>query len=95
MAMKKKASVKKNRDKRNAEQELGEPQADKAELADQLTEEKQEEKDGAEPADSQTVEVTSLSPEEMQKLVQEKEQQYDRLLRLQADFDNYRKRIAS
>lgn len=93
MAMKKKASVKKNRDKGNAEQELDEPQANKAELADQLTEEEQEEKDGAEPADSQTVEVTSLSPEEMQKLVQEKEQQYDRLLRLQADFENYRKRI--
>jgi len=93
MAMKKKASVKKNRDKGNAEQELDEPQADKAESADQLTEEEQEEKDGAEPADSQAVEVTSLLPEEMQKLVQEKEQQYDRLLRLQADFDNYRKRI--
>ena len=33
------------------------------------------------------------SPEELARLVQEKEEQHDRLLRIQADFDNYRKRV--
>ncbi len=32
-------------------------------------------------------------PEELARLVQEKEEQHDRLLRIQADFDNYRKRV--
>lgn len=33
------------------------------------------------------------SPEEIEKIIQEKEEYYDRLLRVQADFDNYRKRV--
>ncbi len=45
---------------------------------------------GAEPA---LVESIPLTSEEIEKVLQEKEQYYDRLLRTQADFDNYRKRV--
>jgi molecular chaperone GrpE len=41
----------------------------------------------------ETAEEISLSPEEIKELIREKEEQYDRLLRMQADFDNYRKRV--
>jgi molecular chaperone GrpE len=34
-----------------------------------------------------------LTPEEAEKIVQEKDECYDRLLRTAADFDNYRKRV--
>lgn len=37
--------------------------------------------------------VETEGEEEIARLVQEKEEQHDRLLRVQADFDNYRKRI--
>ena len=40
-----------------------------------------------------TVEEISLSPDDIAKLIKEKEDHYDRLLRTQADFDNYRKRV--
>jgi molecular chaperone GrpE len=39
-------------------------------------------------------EGADLTPdEEIAKLIQEKQEQYERLLRVQADFDNYRKRV--
>ncbi len=43
----------------------------------------------------ETVEAETAPPlaEDVAKLVQEKEEYYDRLLRTQADFDNYRKRV--
>ncbi len=48
---------------------------------------------GRPEADEREVtEEVLLSPDEITKLLQEKEEQYDRLLRTQADFDNYRKR---
>lgn len=43
-----------------------------------------------EPAEA---EASTLSAEDIAKLVQEKDEYYDRLLRTQADFDNYRKRV--
>lgn len=46
-----------------------------------------------ETIEPEAAEEISLSPEEIVKLVKEKEEQYDRLLRTQADFDNYRKRV--
>jgi molecular chaperone GrpE len=48
----------------------------------------EEPEQGAKPAATEPI-----SPEEVAKLVREKEECYDRLLRTQADFDNYRKRI--
>jgi len=53
-------------------------------------EEKTSETETIEP---EAVEEPSLLPEDIQKLIQDKEEQYDRLLRIQADFDNYRKRV--
>jgi molecular chaperone GrpE len=44
-------------------------------------------------AEVEPAEGVVLSPEEAAALIQEKEEQYDRLLRLQADFENYRKRV--
>ncbi len=49
-------------------------------------------------ADEETEDRTAESPpespeEEIAKLVREKREQYERLLRVQADFDNYRKRV--
>ena len=41
----------------------------------------------------ETAETISLSPDDIAKLIKEKEEHYDRLLRTQADFDNYRKRV--
>ncbi len=38
-------------------------------------------------------EEPALSSEEAAKIIKEKEEYYDRLLRTQADFDNYRKRV--
>ncbi|RJP23536.1 MAG: nucleotide exchange factor GrpE [Candidatus Abyssobacteria bacterium SURF_5] len=49
-----------------------------------------EELQSSEPA---KVETMGMTPEEVAKIAQEKEEYYDRLLRTQADFDNYRKRI--
>jgi molecular chaperone GrpE len=50
----------------------------------------------SEPAELETPqseEGPTLSADEIAKLVKEKEEYYDRLLRTQADFDNYRKRV--
>jgi molecular chaperone GrpE len=64
--------------------------------------EQAQEAEGAEPeaisSETETpepegAEQPSLSPEEVARLIREKEEQYDRLLRTQADFDNYRKRV--
>jgi molecular chaperone GrpE len=38
-------------------------------------------------------EAPLLTPEDIRNLIKEKEELYDRLLRTQADFDNYRKRV--
>ena len=47
-----------------------------------------------EPGEVEAGAEEALSPEEeIAKLAREKEEQYDRLLRVQADFDNYRKRV--
>lgn len=46
-----------------------------------------------EVGERETSEEMSLSPDEVAGLIKEKEEQYDRLLRTQADFDNYRKRV--
>lgn len=54
------------------------------------------ESSGSEPAEieaPQSEEGPTLSADEIAKLVKEKEEYYDRLLRTQADFDNYRKRV--
>ena len=88
MAKKKKASTEKNRDNGDADQEPHEVETTDIEPADQSAEENREEEERAE-----TLEVSSLSAEEIRKLVKEKEEQHDRLLRTQADFDNYRKRV--
>ncbi|GAB4353826.1 MAG: nucleotide exchange factor GrpE [Candidatus Abyssubacteria bacterium] len=44
-------------------------------------------------AETAPAEEPSLSPEEIRNLIKEKEELYDRLLRTQADFENYRKRV--
>jgi molecular chaperone GrpE len=49
-----------------------------------------EEGEMIEPA---SADVPPMSPQEIEKLIQEKNEYYDRLLRTQADFDNYRKRV--
>ncbi|MBI4830305.1 MAG: nucleotide exchange factor GrpE [Candidatus Lindowbacteria bacterium] len=47
----------------------------------------------AEPEAPKPAEGPALSPDEIAKLIKEKEEYYDLLLRTQADFDNYRKRV--
>jgi len=86
MARKKEPSLRK--DERTGH-DPGKLQTDKTETAmDEQGEERT-----AEPAEPEPVKERSLSSEEIEKLIQEKEEQYDRLLRTQADFDNYRKRV--
>ena len=90
MATKKKSAANKKKGKGDAEREHDDLQTEEAERAHPPTEEVQEDAELTEP---DTVDVSSLSAEEIEKLLQEKEEQYDRLLRTQADFDNYRKRV--
>ena len=54
-----------------------------------------DEQDGQEAAagTSGDTAASSISPAEIQKLVEERDSLYDRLLRKQAEFDNFRKRI--
>jgi len=86
MARKKEPSLRK--DERTGH-DPGKLQTDETETAmDEQGEERT-----AEPAEPEPVKERSLSSEEIEKLIQEKEEQYDRLLRTQADFDNYRKRV--
>ena len=66
------------------------PLSDNPEAVETEIEEKTSEPETIEP---EAVEEPSLLPEDIQKLIQDKEEQYDRLLRIQADFDNYRKRV--
>lgn len=47
----------------------------------------------SEVGEAETAEELLLSPDEIAKLIKEKEEHYERLLRTQADFDNYRKRV--
>ena len=55
---------------------------------------KKQEKDGEEAAAGAAGEApASLTPEEIQTLLEEKDSLNDRLLRKQAEFDNYKKRI--
>lgn len=56
----------------------------------EIEEEAPQVSDANEPA---VIEPFSLTPEEVGKIVREKEEFYDRMLRTQADFDNYRKRV--
>jgi molecular chaperone GrpE len=71
---------------------------DKDDSSSQIAEEQQAaeatEKDtDRHPETQESTEKVSLSPDEIAALIKEKEEHYDRLLRTQADFDNYRKRV--
>jgi molecular chaperone GrpE len=98
MSAKKKTSSKANKGNNNAA-----PQSDESVEEVHLSEEKRGEEieteadkrgtAGPEIVEAETMEETSLSAEQITKLIQEKEEYYDRLLRTQADFDNYRKRV--
>ena len=71
------------------------PLSDNPVAVETETEEKTAETRTVEPEtiEPEAVEESLLLPEDIQKLIQDKEGQYDRLLRIQADFDNYRKRV--
>jgi len=60
---------------------------------DQRAAQSPDEEKGEESETPETAEKISLSPDDITKLIKEKEEYYDRLLRTQADFDNYRKRV--
>ena len=48
---------------------------------------------GAEAAEAEIDEAQEIAADDVEKLIREKDEIHDRLLRTQADFDNYRKRI--
>jgi molecular chaperone GrpE len=66
---------------------------DAAGQADQPETQNEQQPEEAPAAASGAVEEISLTPEEAARIITEKEECYDRLLRTQADFDNYRKRV--
>jgi len=61
---------------------------------DTIKPEREEERDEKETLEGEIEqEIPDLSKDEIAKLIQEKEEYNDQMLRTQADFDNYRKRI--
>jgi molecular chaperone GrpE len=89
---KKKKTPSKSKDTiKEAGTEAEDVQAIKVKVTDEHEEDKADTQSDAPEIEE---EVAVLTPdEEIAKLVQEKQQQYERLLRVQADFDNYRKRV--
>lgn len=94
MAGKKKTSPKTGGDDKETKQQENNLRTIEVEEPERPTAEKEGEPETVEPeAVKPETEEAALSPEEIEKLIKEKEEQYDRLLRVQADFDNYRKRV--
>ena len=92
MPPKKKASPKIGNDKKDKEKRAEDSQAVEVTVEEELEKKTQEEED--EYGEIEIGAEEPLSPEEeIARLAREKEEQYDRLLRVQADFDNYRKRV--
>jgi molecular chaperone GrpE len=96
MPGKKKTPPKKRDTKKDAERREEDIQPVKVEVV------AEPEEDATEPeieaAEPETLEVEDegadiTADDEVAKLIQEKQEQYERLLRVQADFDNYRKRV--
>ena len=91
MNKKDRTSGSQNGDHEPPEAEIDELQTEEgAEAGDESKELEGEE---AHPLEVGIAEELVLSPEEVAKVIKEKEDYYDRLLRTQADFDNYRKRV--
>ncbi|UCD57054.1 MAG: nucleotide exchange factor GrpE [Candidatus Hydrogenedentota bacterium] len=98
MSRKKDTLPDREQEDRNAEKESDKLQTGETQQADEPSteeqeEEKQEEKREVEGVWAEASQAPSLSAEEIAKLIEEKEEYFDRLLRSQADFDNYRKRV--
>ncbi len=92
MPPKKKTSPKTGNDKRDKRKQEQDSQAVEMTVEEELEKKTQEEED--EYGEIEIGAEEPLSPEEeIARLAREKEEQYDRLLRVQADFDNYRKRV--
>jgi len=91
MARKKKAPIKAVGDEK--ETDLQEDDLRISEIEEPERASAQEERGEPEETEAAEPEEEAPSPEELARLVQEKEEQHDRLLRIQADFDNYRKRV--
>jgi len=79
-----------NKSKRNNNIDEGQARQPQPEAAEERPAEAPAE---AQAGESGLPEAVSLTPEEGEKIIKEKEQYYDRMLRTQADFDNYRKRV--
>lgn len=93
MSRKKDQKYKKDQTRDPAEATEGEV-SDRNELADAAFEGEPEETGPIpEAVEPNSGEAFSITPEEAARLARERDEYYDRLLRTQADFDNYRKRV--
>ena len=91
MPRKKKAPPKSRDDIKEAGTEEEDIQAVKVKVTDEHDEDGTDAETDAPKTEDEVADVTP--GEEIAKLIQEKQEQYERLLRVQADFDNYRKRV--